>query len=62
MARTDSPTPEAIKEALKTTSGFKGATGTLTIDKDHNANKPIVVVQVKGKKFTYKDELLSASN
>jgi branched-chain amino acid transport system substrate-binding protein len=62
ISRADTPTPEAIKDALKKTSGFKGATGTLTIDKDHNANKPIVVVQVKGKKFTYKDELLSASN
>jgi branched-chain amino acid transport system substrate-binding protein len=61
IERADGPTPEAIKEALKKTNGFKGATGTLTIDKDHNANKPIVVVQVKDKKFTYKDELSSSA-
>jgi len=51
--------PEAIKVALAATSGFKGATGTLTIDKNHNANKPIVVVQVKGKKFVYSTQLTS---
>jgi branched-chain amino acid transport system substrate-binding protein len=49
--------PEAIKVALAATTGFKGATGTLTIDKNHNANKPIVVVQIKGKKFVYSTQL-----
>lgn len=53
IGRATRPNPEAIKDALAATTGFKGATGTLTIDKNHNANKPIVVVQIKGKKFTY---------
>ena len=51
--------PEAIKVALAATKDFAGATGTLTIDKDHNANKPIVVVQIKSKKFAYSTQLLA---
>lgn len=59
IGRATTVTPEAIKVALAQTKDFKGATGNLTIDKDHNANKPIVVVQIKGKKFTYAAQLMS---
>jgi branched-chain amino acid transport system substrate-binding protein len=59
MGRAPDLTPEAIKNALATTKDFAGATGTLTIDKGHNANKPIVIVQVKAKKFTYVDQLFA---
>lgn len=51
--------PEAVRDALASTKDFQGATGNLTIDKDRNANKPIVVVQVKAKKFTYHTQLMS---
>ena len=57
MGRATEVTPEAIKNALAETKDFAGATGTMTIDKNHNANKPIVVVQVKAKKFTYASQL-----
>jgi branched-chain amino acid transport system substrate-binding protein len=59
IARASEPTPEAIKNALAETKDFQGATGTLTIDKNHNANKPIVVVQVKDRSFKYFAELTS---
>ncbi len=59
MKRAPEPTREAIKVALADTKNFAGATGTLTIDKDHNANKPIVVVQIKDKKFKYHSQLMS---
>jgi branched-chain amino acid transport system substrate-binding protein len=59
MGRASAVTPEAIKTALVQTKDFAGATGTLTIDKDHNANKPIVVVQIKNKKFTYASQLMA---
>ena len=59
IGRATELTPEAIKNALAATKDFQGATGNLTIDKNHNANKPIVVVQVKGKKFTYTTQLMS---
>jgi branched-chain amino acid transport system substrate-binding protein len=45
--------PDAIRKALTETKNFQGATGTLTIDQDRNANKPIVVVQIRAKKFRY---------
>ena len=59
IGRATEPTPEAVKIALAATSGFAGATGSLTIDKEHNANKPIVVVQVRSKKFAYASQLLA---
>jgi branched-chain amino acid transport system substrate-binding protein len=57
IGRASEVKPEAIKVALAETKGFQGATGTLTIDKNHNANKPIVVVQIKGRKFVYATQL-----
>jgi branched-chain amino acid transport system substrate-binding protein len=46
-------TPETIRDAIQDTRGFQGATGTINIDADRNADKPIVIVKIKGKKFTY---------
>jgi branched-chain amino acid transport system substrate-binding protein len=51
--------PEAVRQALSETKDFQGATGNLTIDKNRNANKPIVVVEIKAKKFTFADQLMS---
>lgn len=59
IGRASEVTPAGIKTALEQTKDFQGATGTLTIDKEHNANKPIVVVQIKSKKFTYHSQLMS---
>lgn len=59
MKRTPEVTRENIKTALADTKDFAGATGSLTIDKAHNANKPIVVVQVKGGAFKYTAQLMS---
>jgi branched-chain amino acid transport system substrate-binding protein len=59
ISRASEPKPEAIKKALAETKDFKGATGVMTMDKDRNANKPIVVVQVKDKKFKYATQLMA---
>lgn len=59
IRRSGEPTPAAIRDALAATKDFKGATGTMTMDEEHNANKPIVVVQVKDKKFKYATQLLA---
>ena len=53
IGRSKSDTPEAIRDAIQDTKNFAGATGTITINDQRNADKPIVVVQIKGKKFTY---------
>jgi len=51
--------PASIRDALAATKDFKGATGTMTMDAEHNANKPIVVVQIKDDKFRYATQLLA---
>lgn len=51
--------PDAIRKALAETKDFKGATGLMTMDKDRNASKPIVVVQVKDKTFKFATQLSS---
>jgi branched-chain amino acid transport system substrate-binding protein len=53
MGRAKADTPEGIRDAIAETKGFAGATGTITIDPARNADKAIVIVQVKNKKFTY---------
>ena len=47
---TDGP---AIRDALADTSGFSGASGTISINDQHNAVKPLVVLEIKDRKFTY---------
>jgi branched-chain amino acid transport system substrate-binding protein len=53
LGRAKSAEPAAIRDAIAETKGFQGATGTISIDAARNADKPIVVVQIKSKKFTY---------
>lgn len=53
MGRATAIEPKAIRDAIAATKNFSGATGTISIDKDRNADKPLVVVQIKGGKFTY---------
>jgi len=53
MGRAKADTPEAIRDAIAETKGFEGATGTIAIDAERNADKAVVIVQIKGKKFTY---------
>ncbi|MCL2725712.1 MAG: ABC transporter substrate-binding protein [Polyangiaceae bacterium] len=57
MRRAPQITPEAIRKAIAETTGFSGATGTLSIDPNRNASKSIVVVRIKDKKFTFASEI-----
>ena len=59
VGRAAEVTPEGIRKALAETKDFQGATGTMTMDKDRNANKPIVVVQIKNKKFAYATQVMA---
>ncbi|HLV60028.1 MAG TPA: ABC transporter substrate-binding protein [Fredinandcohnia sp.] len=43
----------AIRYALATTRNFRGVTGTITIDEDHNSVKPAVVLKIRGGKATF---------
>jgi branched-chain amino acid transport system substrate-binding protein len=48
MERATDLSPVAIKTAIAQTKNFKGATGTITINKDRNPDKEAFIVQVKG--------------
>jgi branched-chain amino acid transport system substrate-binding protein len=53
IGRATADTPQAIRDAIAATKGFQGATGTITINAQRNADKPIVLVQIEDKRFTY---------
>jgi branched-chain amino acid transport system substrate-binding protein len=53
IGRATADTPQAIRDAIAATQGFQGATGTISINAARNADKPIVMVQIKDRKFTY---------
>ncbi|WP_448377321.1 ABC transporter substrate-binding protein [Fervidobacterium sp.] len=48
-----STNPELIAKAIRNTKNFNGATGVITIDKDGNALKDIVVLVVKNKNMEF---------
>jgi branched-chain amino acid transport system substrate-binding protein len=63
IKRAKGDTPEAIRDAIAETKDFAGATGTITINAERNADKPIVVVQIKDGKFSYRSTFdIKASN
>jgi branched-chain amino acid transport system substrate-binding protein len=47
---TDGP---KIRDALASTKNFPGASGAITIDAQHNAQKPIVILKIQGGQFKY---------
>jgi branched-chain amino acid transport system substrate-binding protein len=47
MERAPTLTAQAIRDALEATKGFAGVTGNITIDADHNAVKPAVVLVIE---------------
>ena len=49
IKRANSSAPAAIRDALATTKDFPAVSGKITIDKDRNARKPIVIVRIVGK-------------
>jgi branched-chain amino acid transport system substrate-binding protein len=50
LGRAKDRTGDAVARALAETSGFRGVTGVIRIDGEHNAVKPAVVLEVKGGK------------
>ena len=48
MTRATDLSGPAIRDALAATKDFAGATGIITIDADHNAVKPAVILKIEG--------------
>ncbi len=59
IERSKDGTRASIRDEIAATKDFRGATGVMTMDKDHNANKPIVVIRITDKKFKYTTQLLA---
>ena len=45
--------PEKIRDALAATRDFPGASGSITIDENRNAQKPIVILKIEGGKTQF---------
>lgn len=54
IQRAKEDTAKGIRDAIAETKDFAGATGSITINKDRNADKAIVFVQIKGGTTAYK--------
>jgi branched-chain amino acid transport system substrate-binding protein len=52
IRRAGSTNKTAIRDALGQTKDFPGASGSITIDRDHNARKPIVLLKIDNHKAT----------
>ncbi len=48
---------EKLRDAIAATNGFKGITGSITLDKDRNAVKPAVVLELRDHKYVYKETI-----
>ncbi len=53
IKRAGAAEPSKIRDALAATKDFDGVTGKITINAKRDAEKPAVVLQVKGKDFKY---------
>ncbi len=53
ILRASASTPDAIRDAIEETRGHAGVTGTISIDKAHNVEKPIFVRRVERGKLVY---------
>ena len=58
IKRANSAEPQAIAKALAQTKGFVGATGVTTLDENHNAQKPVGLIEIKDGKQVYIGEVV----
>jgi branched-chain amino acid transport system substrate-binding protein len=57
ITRAGKPESEAIRDALAGTQNFQGVTGEISIDKNRNASKPVLVVTIRDGKFEIADRV-----
>jgi len=53
MSRAQEPSGVPLRDAIAATKDYPGVTGIITIDQNHDASKPAVVLEVKGGKSAY---------
>jgi len=47
----------ALRDAIAQTANYKGITGVITLNSERNAVKPAVVLELKDKKFVYRETI-----
>jgi branched-chain amino acid transport system substrate-binding protein len=57
IRRAGSTNGQAIRDALAATKDFRGVSGRITIDKDRNAQKAIVVLKIDAGKFRFVESI-----
>ncbi|MEW6057845.1 MAG: ABC transporter substrate-binding protein [Bdellovibrionota bacterium] len=57
MKRAKTLASEDVRAAIAETKNYPGVTGNITINKDRDAEKPAVVLEVKDKRFIYKETI-----
>lgn len=57
LRRADSQDVRKLREVLEGTSNFKGVTGAITFDANHNAIKPVVVFRIINGKQTFVERI-----
>ncbi|QYU66126.1 ABC transporter substrate-binding protein [Leptolyngbya sp. 15MV] len=62
MKRAKSLSGRDLRDAIAATKNFEGVTGTISIDKDRNATKSAVIVQIRDGKPVYAATIEPASN
>jgi len=53
VKRAGTTAPAAVRDALAQTKNFEGVSGTITIDKDRNAEKSAAILKIEGGKAKY---------
>jgi branched-chain amino acid transport system substrate-binding protein len=57
MKRANTTDGKALRDAIAATKDFEGITGKITLDDKRNANKPAVILEIKGGKFVYTETI-----
>lgn len=50
--------PEKLRDALAETKNFPGVSGSITMDQDRNAQKPLVVLKIENGKYKFVDTVM----
>ena len=61
IRRANSTDGAKVRDALAQTKDFSGVTGRITIDKDRNAIKPVVMLKIMDGKFVFQEKIEPAS-
>lgn len=57
MKRAKSPKGDDLRKAISETKNYPGVTGNISINKNRDAEKSAVIIEIKNKKYTFKEKI-----